>query len=157
MIVHEETINDYKKYGVALLRNVISTDWLKKLAKGIEKNFKNPSQYKCVFATKSFLDQYGVDSSAAIMTRFFGSFFIGAILMALYIMFVRDGGVDGTWGFFNLIFMQNLCAFIVGVYTIKINKLGHTEKTSIQGIIAPGVLTLLSAILCYGLADKIYI
>ena len=48
MLVNEETINNYKKYGVALLRNVISTDWLKKLAKGIEKNFQNPSQYKCV-------------------------------------------------------------------------------------------------------------
>ena len=86
--------------------------------------------YKCVFATKSFLDQYGVDNSAAIMTRFFGSFFIGAIVMALYIMFVRENGVDGTWGFFNLVFLQNLSAFIVGIYTIKINKLGHTEKTS---------------------------
>ena len=27
----------------------------------------------------------------------------------------------------------------------------------IEGVIAPGILTLLSAILCYGLADKIYI
>jgi len=52
--------------------------------------------------------------------------------------------------------LQNLSAFIVGIYAIKINKLGHTEKTSIEGIIAPGVLTLLSAILCYGLADRIY-
>ena len=112
--------------------------------------------YRCVFATKSFLDQYGMDNTGAIMTRFFGALFIGAVLMALYIMFVRDGGVYGAWGFFNLIFMQNLCAFIVGIYTIKINKLGHTEKTSIEAIIAPGVLTLLSAILCYGLADKIY-
>ena len=33
----------------------------------------------------------------------------------------------------------------------------NDEKTSIEGIIAPGVLTLLSAILCYGLSDKIYI
>ena len=112
--------------------------------------------YRCVFATKSFLDQYGMNDSGAIMTRFFGSMFIGALLMAIYIMFVRANGVDGTWGFFNLVFVQNLCAFIVGIYTIKINKLGHTEKTSIEGIIAPGVLTLLSAILCYGLADKIY-
>ena len=68
----------------------------------------------------------------------------------------RENGVDGTWGFFNLVFLQNLSAFIVGIYTIKINKLGHTEKTSIEGIIAPEVLTLLSAILCYGLADQIY-
>jgi len=113
--------------------------------------------YRCVFGTQSFLDQYGVDKTAAIMTRLFGSLFIGAIVMALYIMFVRENGVDGTWGFFNLVFLQNLSAFIVGIYTIKINKLGHTEKTSpYEPIIAPGVLTLLSAILCYGLADKIY-
>jgi len=109
-----------------------------------------------VFGTQAFLDQYGVDKTGALMTRFFGSLFIGSIVMALYIMLVRENGVDGTWGFFNLVFLQNLSAFIVGIYTIKINKLGHTEKTSIEGIIAPGVLTLLSAILCYGLADKIY-
>ena len=112
--------------------------------------------FRCVFQTKSFLDQYAMHDSGAIMTRFFGAMFIGSFVMAMYIMFVRSGGVDGTWGFFNLIFLQNLSAFIVGIYTIKINKLGHTEKTSIEGVIAPGVLTLLSAILCYGLADKIY-
>ena len=112
--------------------------------------------FRCVFTTKAFVDQYGMGDGAAIMTRLFGSLFIGSIVMALYIMFVRENGVDGTWGFFNLVFLQNLSAFIVGIYAIKINKLGHTEKTSIEGIIAPGVLTLLSAILCYGLADKIY-
>ena len=112
--------------------------------------------YRCVFGTQAFLDQYGVDKTGALMTRFFGSLFIGSIAMALYIMFVRENGVDGTWGFFNLVFLQNLSAFIVGIYAIKINKLGHTEKTSIEGIIAPGILTALSAILCYGLADRIY-
>jgi hypothetical protein len=55
-----------------------------------------------------------------------------------------------------LVFLQNLSAFCVGFYTIKINKLGHTPQTSNEGIIAPGILTLLSAILCFGLADKIY-
>ena len=95
------------------------------------------------------------------MTRFFGSMFLGSTLMALYIIFIRpmihgDIGLENTWAFFNLIFLQNLSAFIVGFYSIKINKLGNNEKTSVEGIIAPGVLTLLSAILCYGLADKIY-
>jgi len=112
--------------------------------------------FRCVVGTKSFLDQYAIHESGAIMTRFFGSMFIGALAMAVYIMFVRVDGLNGTWGFFNLIFLQNLSAFIVGIYTIKINKLGHNEKTSIEGIVAPGVLTILSAILCYGLADKIY-
>ena len=112
--------------------------------------------YRCIFGTKAFLDQYGVDVTGSIMTRLFGSLFVGAIVMAIYIMFIRENGVEGTWGFFNLIFLQNLSVFIVGIYSIKISKLGVTEKTSIEGIIAPGILTVLSAILCYGLADKIY-
>ena len=112
--------------------------------------------YRCVFGTKDFCDQYAVDHTAAIMIRFFGSFFIGSVLVALYIMFIRPNGVVGAWGFFNLVFVQNLTALFVGIYSIKINKLGHTEKTSDEGIYAPGVLMILSAVLCYGLADKIY-
>ena len=112
--------------------------------------------YRCVVGTKDFCDQYAVDHTAAIMIRFFGSFFIASILVALYIMFVRPNGIEGAWGFFNLVFVQNLTALFVGIYSIKINKLGHTEKTSDEGIYAPGVLMILSAILCYGLADKIY-
>ena len=112
--------------------------------------------YRCIFATQSFLDQYEMDKTGAIMTRFFGSFFLGSLLMALYIMFIRSGGIENSWGFFTLIFVQNLMSFFIGVYAIKISKLGHTDNTSIEGVIAPGVLTLLSAILIYGLADKIY-
>ena len=113
--------------------------------------------YKSVVGTKSFLKQYGMDVTGAGIVRFFGGFFIGSILMALYIMLVRNNGVEATWGFFNLVFVQNLVLCFVGFYNIYINKLGHTKKTSIEAVIAPGILTLLSAILCYGLADKIYI
>ena len=113
--------------------------------------------FRAIVGTKSFMDQYNIDHSAAVITRFFGAPFVGSFLMALYIMFVRDGGVNGTWAFFNLVFVQNLMYFIFGIYTIYINKLGHTEKTNSEGVIAAGVLTILSAILTYGLADKIYI
>ncbi len=113
--------------------------------------------FRTVFGTKAFMDQYKIDHTAAVMVRFFGAAFIGSILMAIYIMFIRDGGVNGTWGFFNLIFVQNLMYFVVGVYTIYINKLGHNEKTNSEGVVASGVLTLLSAVLIYGLSDKIYI
>ena len=112
--------------------------------------------FRCVFGTKAFIDQYAMGDGSAIMTRFFGSIFIGSVLMALYIMLVRPAGLEGTWAFFNLIFLQNLFAFFVGIYSHKISTLGVNEKTSIEGIIAPGVLTLLSAALTYGLSDKIY-
>ena len=52
---------------------------------------------------------------------------------------------------------ESLAYVSLEFYNIKINKLGHTPQTSNEGIIAPGILTLLSAILCFGLADKIYI
>ena len=45
--------------------------------------------YRCIVSTKSFLDQYGVDHSAATMTRFFGAMFLGSVIMALYIIFIR--------------------------------------------------------------------
>ena len=64
--------------------------------------------YQTVFATKKFLDKFGIDDTGAGMTRFFGAPFVGSFLMALYIMFGRDGGVNGTWAFFNLVFVQNL-------------------------------------------------
>ena len=112
--------------------------------------------FRCVFGTKAFIDQYAMGDGSAIMTRFFGSIFIGSVLMALYIMLVRPAGLEGTCAFFNLIFLQNLFAFFVGIYSHKISTLGVNEKTSIEGIIAPGILTLLSAVLTYGLSDKIY-
>ena len=112
--------------------------------------------FRCLAGTKAFVDQYGMGDGAAIMTRFFGSFIVGSVLMAIYIGFVRVGGLANTWAFFNLIFLQNAFAFIFAIWSHKKGSLGTNEKTSIEGIIAPGVLALLSAILCYGLADIIY-
>ena len=112
--------------------------------------------FRCLAGTKAFVDQYGMGDGAAIMTRFFGSFIVGSVLMAIYIGFVRADGLANTWAFFNLIFLQNVFAFIFAIWSHKKGNLGTNEKTSIEGIIAPGVLTLLSAFLCYGLADRIY-
>ena len=68
--------------------------------------------FRCLFTTKAFVDQYGMGDGAAIMTRFFGSIFVGSVLMAIYVGFIRSGGLENTWAFFNLIFLQNACAFI---------------------------------------------
>ena len=113
--------------------------------------------YQMIIGNQKFREKFQIDKTAATIMRMAGAIFLGSFLMAIYVMFVRPNGVEGTWAFFNLVFLQNLSAFFVGFYSIKINKLGHTPQTSIEGIIAPGILTLLSAILCFGLADKIYI
>ena len=97
-----------------------------------------------------------MDETATPIMRMIGATFLGALLMALYIMFVRPNGVEGTWAFFNLIFVQNVCILIVNTYSIKIDKTGIRNDSN-EGVIAPLVFTILSAVLIYGLSDKIYI
>ena len=113
--------------------------------------------YQLVFDTKKFLKGRGVDKTATLITRFAGSFMIGIVLMSIYVAFVRSGGLIATWAFFNLVFIINVSILIVNFYSLKIDKTGLTKKTRDDGIYAPLILVILSAILCYGLADKIYI
>ena len=112
--------------------------------------------FQTIVGTKKFMDKFDIDHSAAIIVRFVGALMIGWVIMALYIMFVRPNGVEGTWAFFNLVFVQNLCIFIVNTYSIKIDKTGIMNDSN-EGVIAPLVFTILSAVLIYGLSDKIYI
>ena len=113
--------------------------------------------FQLVFGTQKFLAGRGVDKTATLITRFAGSFMIAMVLMAIYIAFIRSGGLDATWAFFNLVFIINVTILCANFYTLKIDKTGLTEKTRNDGIYAPLVLVIISALLCYGLADKIYV
>ena len=113
--------------------------------------------YQLVFDTQKFIKGRGVDKSATLLTRFGGSFMIASVIMAIYVAFIRSGGLEATWAFFNLIFLIFLFILITNFYSIKINKTGVNKKTGTDGIYAPLILTILSAIMCYGLADKIYV
>ena len=64
----------------------------------------------------------------------------------------------GEGSFFNLVFLTNLCIFLVNSYSILIDQTGiKSPERSREGIIAPLIFSALSASLCYGLADKIYL
>ena len=82
---------------------------------------------------------------------------IATVLMAIYIAFIRSAGLVSTWAFFNLVFVMNVSILFTNFYTLKIDKTGLTKKTRNDGIYAPLILVIISAILCYGLADKIYV
>jgi hypothetical protein len=109
-----------------------------------------------IIGNKKFREKFEIDASAATIMRMAGALFLGSFLMAIYILLARPNGVEGTWAFFNLVFVQNLCILIVNTYSIKIDKTGVMNDSN-EGVIAPLVFTILSAILIYGLSDKIYI
>ena len=111
--------------------------------------------YQMIIDNKRYREKFQIDETAATIMRMTGAIFLGSFLMALYVMFVRPNGVEGTWAFFNLVFVQNLCVLIVNTYSIKIDKTGMRNDSN-EAVIAPLVFTIISAVLCYGLADKIY-
>ena len=66
--------------------------------------------YQMIIDNQKFRAKFEIDETAATIMRMTGAIFLGSFLMALYIMFVRPNGVEGTWAFFNLIFVQKyLC------------------------------------------------
>ena len=73
--------------------------------------------FRCVFQTKSFLNQYGIDDTGAGMVRFFGSIFFGSVVMAIYVGFIRPNGLEATWAFFNLIFYKTYLPLLLDFIT----------------------------------------
>ena len=73
--------------------------------------------YQLVFDTKKFLKGRGVDKTATLITRFAGSFMIAIVLMAIYVAFIRSGGLEATWAFFNLVFIINISILVTNFYT----------------------------------------
>ena len=63
--------------------------------------------FQTSFRTRQFLpnDKFAtlLDDSAFGMIRFVGAFMTGWVIMALYVMFIRNNGVVGAGSFFNLI------------------------------------------------------
>lgn len=110
--------------------------------------------YNCLFKTKNFISKYGVDVTAAFFARFAGAVILGAMLMQLYILF---RGTAATWAFFNFMFIIMTIIAIAAYYTGEVDKLGRTDQYSREGYLSTGGLAIGWAILCFGLADKIYI
>ena len=110
--------------------------------------------YNCLFNTKNFISKYGVDVTAAFFARFAGAVILGAVLMQLYILF---RGTAATWAFFNFMFIIMTIIAIAAYYTGEVDKLGRTDQYSREGYLSTGGLAIGWAILCFGLADKIYI
>lgn len=112
--------------------------------------------YQLIGNTEKFREKFAIDVTATSTMRMLGGMLIGIFLIAFYILFVRPNGVQGTWAFFNLVFLQNFCVLLANIYTVLIDKTG-VRSNSIEAVIAPLVFTVLIAILIYGLSDKIYI
>ena len=76
--------------------------------------------FQTIVGTKSFMKKFDIAPTGAIMTRLAGGFMFAVFLMSIYVGFIRPNGLEGSWAFFNLVFVNNLCIFLCNFYSIKI-------------------------------------
>ena len=69
--------------------------------------------YQTIFQTRKFCTKFEIDDTAFTIVRFVGAMFLGQVIMALYILFLRRNGVVAAGSFFNLVFLTNLCIYLV--------------------------------------------
>ena len=118
--------------------------------------------YSTLINSKKWLDQYGTHHSALIVTRILGSVISGFVLIGVYILFTSTAG---TWSYFATLFISYLIMSIIGIYSVEIDypnnykgKEGF-EKVIVtkEGYVPAIIFTVITAIIIYGLSDKIYI
>ena len=69
--------------------------------------------FQTIVGTKTFMDKFNIDHSAAIIVRFAGALMIGWVVMALYIMFIRPAAAEGTWALFTLLVIRSFIVYII--------------------------------------------
>ena len=113
--------------------------------------------YRSLLDTKSFMAQYGIHVTAMLPARLAGSLIASITIVGIYILF-RENGPEGTWAFFAINFIQALLFSIFGYLSVNDKEIKELEdvKYTAEGYVVPLVLTILNAILIYGLSDKIY-
>ena len=112
--------------------------------------------YQSVLNTENFMEKYGIHKSALLPARLAGSFVLTTFLMGLYIIY--RGGPEGTWIYFNILFIQSLIFTILGYFTVNSSEASQLEGVNYtaEAYIAPAMFTVINGVLIYGLSDKIY-
>tara|TARA_Y100001970_G_scaffold134584_1_gene165701 strand:+ start:247 stop:678 length:432 start_codon:yes stop_codon:yes gene_type:complete len=117
--------------------------------------------YSTLINTKSWLDKYGIHHSAVVVTRILGSLISGFVLIGIYIMFTSTAG---TWSYFATLFISYSIMTIIGIYSVEVdypnNYKGKEGFENVvvtrEGYIPSLVFAIITAIIIFGLSDKIY-
>ena len=111
--------------------------------------------FQSVLNTENFLEKYGIHQSAILPGRLAGSFVLATVLVGIYLLF---RGVEGTWTYFVILFLQSLIFTVLGYLTVNSSEAAKLEDVNYtaEAYLAPAIFTVINGLLIYGLSDKIY-
>ena len=108
------------------------------------------------FAPEGLVKEFNVDKSGIYLIRFIGTFAFGFFFMGIYIIF-RPGGPEGAWVYFNLIFIIAAAQLVYeSLFYFKLMDKNIEAKNSLTDLVLSVFMVVASAILIWGLSDKIY-
>ena len=108
------------------------------------------------FAPEGLVKEFNVDKSGIYLMRFIGTFAFGFFFMGIYIIF-RSGGPEGAWVYFNLIFIIAAAQLVYeSLYYFKLIDKDLEAKNSLTDLVFSVFMVVASAILIWGLSDRIY-
>ena len=108
------------------------------------------------FAPEGLVKEFNVDRSGIYLIRFIGTFAFGFFFMGIYIIF-RPGGPEGAWVYYNLIFIiaaAQLC--YESLFYFKLVDKNLEAKNSLTDLAVSVFMVMASAMLIWGLSDRIY-
>ena len=109
------------------------------------------------FAPEGLVKEFNVDRSGIYLIKFIGTFAFGFFFIGLYIIF-RPGGPEGAWVYFNLIFLIAAAQLLYeSLFYFKLIDKDLGAKNSITDLVLSIFMVVSSAVLIWGLSDKIYL
>ena len=112
--------------------------------------------FRIYFAPEGLVKEFNVDRSAIYLIRFIGTFAFGFFFMGIYILF-RPGGPEGAWVYFNLIFIIAVAQLVYeSLFYFKLIDKDLEAKNSLTDLVLSVFMVVASAILIFGLSDRIY-
>ena len=108
------------------------------------------------FAAEGLVKEFNVDRSGIYLIRFIGTFAFGFFFMGIYLIF-RLGGPEGAWVYFNLIFIIAAAQLLYeSLFYFKLIDKDLEAKNSLTDLVLSVFMVVASAILIWGLSDRIY-
>ena len=112
--------------------------------------------FRILFAPAGLAKEFNMDKSSIFIIRYLGCFTLASLFIGVYILF-RPNGPEGTWVYYNFLFLVALFTLIYDfAYYFKLIDRDIGAKNSKMDLGFSIFLTVASALLITGLSDKIY-
>ena len=112
--------------------------------------------FRCVVVPKGLAEEFNVGKDSIYLVRVIGTFALTIFLLGIYILF-RPAGPDGTWIYFNMLFLLGLFQVVYDMaFYFRLVDKDISARNGLMDIVVGTFFVISSIVLIVGLSEKIY-